>query len=73
MRGLQLALPLGHPPGIEFLIKRAPLIGQLVVGINEFIGKSCYGREHSIIRLSIFSGRILSHDNSNEKNCEIIE
>lgn len=31
------------------------------------------GREHSIIRLSIFSGRILSHDNSNEKNCEIIE
>lgn len=31
------------------------------------------GREHSIIRLSIFSGGILSHDNSNEKNCEIIE
>lgn len=37
-----LALPLGHPPGIEFLIKRAPLIGQLAVWINEFIGKSCY-------------------------------
>lgn len=31
------------------------------------------GREHSIIRLSIFSGKILSRDNSNEKNCEIIE
>lgn len=49
MRGLQLALPLGHPPGIEFLIKRAPLIGQLVVGINEFIGKSCYDADVNIL------------------------
>lgn len=42
MRRPGLTLPLGHPRGIEFLIKRAPLIGQLAVWINEFIGKSCY-------------------------------